>query len=381
MPTKTCAHPPSAQSAHAAAKKEQKRLQKLNGGVIDVDPDVETQSYFVHTPYVSFHNPPRTLRRGSSKDGPVVCLIHSSLWWKEWVVQVGGAVEEEGVVDPRGVVGERFLQARDKTDEKSLRGYRVRSWRLWGETGKAFHRETNLLRKKSKTETNVDMAELGVNDDSTVSRKDHITRIEDEPADISPPEDEKNTPIISTEKLPTADQATRRYHFHYAGIDFYWKGTSTLRQSGFWGSWLHFNHLKLMAQLRAHPTAASEEADSDVGGKREVMVARYTSSICERKAGMLEVFDSAVLQLVREHMPSIQLDGETVSAELDEDVSSHIPQKEVDAAEDVAAVRRTRIYDLIISTTMCMVIGEAQKRAMVRHIVGLCLGEAGGAGG
>lgn len=347
----------------------------------------------MHTPYVSFRNPPRTLRRGSSKDGPVVCLIHNSLWWKEWVVQVGGALEEDGVVDPRGVVGERFVRAHDKTDEKSLRGYPVRSWRLWGETGKAFHRETNLLRKKSKAGTVATTSELDVDGNTSVAARDRSPPTEDEPADISPVEETKYIATTATEKPPLADQvlrliwispfskATRRYHFHYAGIDFYWKGTSTLRQSGFWGSWLHFNHLKLMAQLPIDPTAVLDKGDSKMCGKREVMLARYTSNICEKKAGMLEVFDSAVLRLLREHMPSIQLGSETVLAEHDAEVAAPLLQEGHDAEDDVAAVRRTRLYDLIISTTMCMIIGEAQKRAMVRRFVELCLSEAGAGGG
>lgn len=42
-----------------------------------------TQGYFVHQPYVSFHKLPRTLRRGKTKDAPPICLIHNSMCWNK----------------------------------------------------------------------------------------------------------------------------------------------------------------------------------------------------------------------------------------------------------------------------------------------------------
>lgn len=48
---------------------------------------------------------------------------------------------------------------------------------------------------------------------------------------------------------------------------------------------------------------------------------------------------------------------------------------------DTASVKHTRLYDIIVATAICMVVGEWQKRDWLRKIIKLAAGEAGGNAG
>ena len=61
----------------------------------------ESNSY-IHRPALLFHNIPRTLRRGSEKDGEPLCTINSSAFWREFSVQSVPNLPD--IIDPCGVV-------------------------------------------------------------------------------------------------------------------------------------------------------------------------------------------------------------------------------------------------------------------------------------
>lgn len=93
-----------------------------------------------------------------------------------------------------------------------------------------------------------------------------------------------------------------------------------------------FSHLKLIARL---PGIEIEE----------IFVGKYTPSFAYRKFGELWVFDSVVSELL----------GEEYS-------STWIEQARGSQLRDI---RQTRLYELIMATAMCMIIGESQKRMIL----------------
>jgi hypothetical protein len=113
----------------------------------------EPNSYFIHHPALMFHHAPRTLRRGSVKYGKPLCIINSSAFWREWSIQF--VPNLPNIIDPRGVIGWEHRTRPDNStsrDDHALKGYKVRSWRIWGETGKQYHRVVNAKRMKFKKE-------------------------------------------------------------------------------------------------------------------------------------------------------------------------------------------------------------------------------------
>lgn len=92
------------------------------------------------------------------------------------------------------------------------------------------------------------------------------------------------------------------------------------------------SHLKLIARL---PGIESED----------ILVGKYTPSFAYRKFGELWVFDSAVSKL------------------LSEDHFSTCTEEA--AASEFRDIRQTRLYELIMATAMCMIIGESQKRMII----------------
>jgi len=304
-----------------------------------------SNTYYLRKPYVSFHHAPRTLRKGTTKDAPVVCLIHNSSFWRKWKLQFGANIQY--VIDPRGVVPKEYAcDARPQQNISRVKGYGVRSWRLWCETGKAYHRQVNEARKSGL-----------------------------------PPEHPAEKPI----KQPIVDEEvhfswhspfshkTRLYCFNYAGLEFYWKGTGTVKETKTCGWFMRFHHLKLCMRV---PINATAEADDPVkrtasrgpilspissrrAGFREICLAKYTSSIIAKKAGVLEIYDD-VLQ--RSYLDGI--------IPLDAD-----QRKELETA-GALGVKKLRLYEVIIASAMCMIIGEWQKRMVIVAILA-----AGGEGG
>lgn len=53
-------------------------------------------------------------------------------------MQFGELLADARVVDPRGAVSLPYNSGKPRVGEKAIKGYKVRKWRLWGETGKRY---------------------------------------------------------------------------------------------------------------------------------------------------------------------------------------------------------------------------------------------------
>ncbi|CAG8100012.1 unnamed protein product [Penicillium nalgiovense] len=306
------------------------------------DRNNESNSYFVHHPTLLFHNVPRTLRRGNKKTGTPVCLIKCGAFWLNWKIQFGDNLKD--VLDPRGVVKWECRSNPNNTtlnDDRALKGYKVRTWRVWGESGKSYHRQVNARRKEKKNTkvTDVDSVEMKkVTEDEKQDLGDSQTQGPSPPSYSASPQVAIPQPAVAEEAVrlnwsSPLSLNTRRYSFEYGGIKFYWKGTRDIHPDKQWAKWLMpFSHLKLIARL---PGIGSED----------ILVGQYTPSFACRKFGELWIFDSVVARLL----------GEDGSATLTE-------QGAVSAPRDI---RKTRLYETIMATAMCMIIGEAQKREIL----------------
>jgi hypothetical protein len=152
---------------------------------------------------------------------------------------------------------------------------------------------------------------------------------------------------------------TRCYHFHYAGIDFFWKGTGSVQESRTCGLMLRFNHLKLVAKI----PVLEEKEETRV----EVCLGTYTSSIAARKNGTLEFFDTVILRLVDEFAPSILARPEE--------------EREEEDAVRISRMKRSTLYQVFVATAMCMIKSEKEKRHTLLDLIIAGITEGGGAGG
>ncbi|GFF52664.1 hypothetical protein IFM46972_09588 [Aspergillus udagawae] len=285
-------------------KKERRKKQKEDPSSVQ-----NPSGYFVHRPYLSFAHAPRTLRDGGSKDGRTICLIHSFGGWRRWRLQFGRDLGD--AIDPRGVVPwQRRTNADNSVQaDDDLKGYRVRSWRLWGESGKAYHRDVNSKRKQGKWTEH----------DPTAHR-----------------------PLRATEACQLTWSApfskrTREYAFSYEGIDFVWKGTKDLPadcKSAI--RWMPVHHLKLVAILPAKGAVETEE----------VVVAYFVCSAEADEYGTLVVQDSKICEV-------FGID------EMPEDM----------ALARAKGSRPARVHDTILATAVCMIIGEWQKRKTAVSVI------------
>ncbi|KAF7122880.1 hypothetical protein CNMCM5793_000990 [Aspergillus hiratsukae] len=237
-------------------RKERRKRQKEDPSSIQ-DPN----GYFVHKPYLSFADPPRTLRHGASKDGRTICLIHGYGGWRRWRLQFGRDLGD--AIDPRGVVRWHSRTNADNSVEADgdLEGFRVHSWRFWGESGKKYHREVNAKRKQG----------LSTEDDPTYYRSLKATEA-----------------CMLTWSAPFS-RRTREYAFSYEGVDFVWKGTRDLPEDRKRARRLMpVHHLKLVAML---PGKVAHEAE-------EVVVAYFVCSAEEGEYGTLTTQDSKLCQVL-----------------------------------------------------------------------------------
>lgn len=318
-------------------------------------------SYFLHTPYLSFHTPPSVLYTGTSRYAPAtpLALIHTGCFWRTYKIQLGPSLSLPGVIDPRGVVcrAHHSSAAEQKADARALKGYRVRGWRLWGESGRKYVDGVRRARR-----TGAEFADPDV--DSPAAARD----------------DGKGAPAAGRVRA-RADHAVllrwtrplsrhaREYAFRFCGVEFYWKGTGTVGEARRCGWMLRFCHLKLVA--RGPADATTKEG---AGGLSEVCLARYTSSVAAEKCGTLEVFDGAVLRVVGEWMPGL-LDegGEACGRGIGE-------VERGDESGDVARLKESVLYQLIVATVLCVASAEKEKRhTLIDLIVGIA--ENGGNGG
>lgn len=383
---------PSKERRHGPTIKEQKverkeKKERKKSGLPPAEPD--DNAYFLHQPYLAFHVPPRVLYAGNTRyTAKPAVLIHGGWFWREYKLQVGPSLALPGVLDPRGVVAWKHDSGSNKArklDDRKLKGYRVRGWRLWGETGKDYVHAVKQAR---------------------LTGEGHDPDVPASVAHESKPKD----PVVADEAVslrwssPLSRQA-RRYHFQYAGIDFYWKGTGTVKETRKCGLLLRYAHLKLVAKL---------PVTSDENKKRqpEVCLGKYTSSIAGRKNGTLEFFDTAIVRLVEEHAPSLlakcpwqEVPGSEGGGEVEEggllpdDISPgedtlqgdsdtedlHVAEPQMDEAENlswkIANVKKSTLYHVIVATAMCMIMGEKEKRHTLIDLI-IDSGEgAGSAGG
>jgi hypothetical protein len=341
--------------------------------------EFSSEAYYLHSPYISFHCPPRVLRRGGNKHAPPICLLHNSFLWRRWRLQFGDILSQKGVIDPRGAISWDYNE--DSNSDEALKGYKVRSWRLWGESGKKYHQQVNLERQQSNLQDEEpSLVQVKSAPADPGSEKHHLVQPPpakadltlDVQSDIVSSQEASNGPIqaITLHWESPFSKATRRYSFRFGEIDFYWKGTGTVKHEGSWSWIVRFNHLKLVARLPAplqSPVEGQASPSSD-DPSVELILARYTSSPWQEKCGELEVFDSVVRRFVQSRFNPIELAPEKLQecdmneAELDE-------------------LRKTRLYDLIMATTLCMVIGERQKRETLREVIQLLAAEGGGNAG
>lgn len=285
----------------------------------------ESNSYFLHKPQLFFHDPPRTLRRGSHEKAPPICLIHCAAFWREWNIQFASNLES--ILDPRGVVRWEHRSRPDnknKGDALALKGYKVRSWRVWGESGRAYHKQVNARRKALREEG---VEEVFVHEPAIAEQAIKL---------------EWMSPISKP----------RRYAFQYSGAMFYWEGTRDLCANEVWAKRLMpLNHLKLVAQ---------------VGGEK-IFVAHYKSDFGSKKFGRLWVFDSAV-EKIRDLCEEEEYDDDDDDVKNDRDGTEKGPEwPDVESTE--SDVRATRLYEIVMATAMCMIVGEWEKRLTVWLII------------
>ncbi|KAF2812575.1 uncharacterized protein BDZ99DRAFT_569232 [Mytilinidion resinicola] len=366
------------------ASKEPKHPPNPNdSGNADTDsPDLT--EFFLYTPGLSFHSPPpRVLLAGSGSrpHSTPLALIHTSPLWRTWRIQLGASLAAPGVIDPRGLVSyahnggsARVLKA----DDKALRGYKVRNWRVWGESGRAYVKGV-VAARRARPEGWVDpdtgcgagagaVGDVG-SDVVVAARADEVAYLR---------------------WASPFSREPRRYVFAYAGVEFFWKGTRTVREGGWCGDWVRWNHLKLVARVpggdpvtiagsksRRRKRGKGGDGDGGVFGK-EVCLGTYTCSLSTLKSGQLCLFDAAIWRFVVEHSPASLPGFRDPRIGEVETGEGEIGDEELE--ERVRALKKTRLYAVIVATAMCMVLGEKEKRETLRAILEAAAEGAGGGG-
>ncbi|KAK3063587.1 hypothetical protein LTS18_014362 [Coniosporium uncinatum] len=294
--------------------------------------DEHREGYYMHLPNLAFRDPPRTLRRGGTKHGTPICLVYNSWLWRRWKLQFGSGLAEDGVIDPRGVVSYGYHDSRD--DDYALKGYPVRSWRMWCESGKQYHREVNKKRKVEKLAS----SDLSISVTTEVPSPTHSEK---------PVNKQLIDEVVHLDWTSPLSRNTRLYQFRYAGLEFCWKGTSTVKETRKFGSFLRYHHLKLVVKVSMNnPTEETRVSHA------KYCLAKYTASVAAEKAGMLEVYDTAIKCLLLEHV-------------------------EAHGGSELENVKETRVYDLVIATAMCMIVAEWQKRKTIKTLVEIALAGEG----
>lgn len=321
--------------------------------------DKHEDAFFLHSPYLAFHGPPRVLYTGNSKQSAPAALIHSFAFWRKYKIQLGPAISQPGVIDPRGVVCWRHNGGDSKalkSNDKLLKGYKVRTWRLWGETGKDYVHRVKANRKAS-VGPDPDVIEDDTEDIETGEKCMDVFEYQCKDAPVQADE------VVYLNWTSPFSRDTRQYHFRFSGLDFCWKGTGTVKETRRCGFAVRFNHLKLVVQA---PETASEEQEKALGF-REVCLGKYTSSVALQKHGKLELYDAAIWRLIADHIPSALAGVEDGNRE--------------STAAEFAMVKRTHLYQVIVATAMCMVLGEKHKRETVRKIIEALITEGAMGGG
>ncbi|KAJ8115061.1 hypothetical protein OPT61_g3207 [Boeremia exigua] len=363
---------PKEQKARRAAKKAAKKLRSASRLCPTPTTPVESaalpistgpaeatgDSYFMHTPYLSFHVPPSVLYVGTDRYSPSipVALVTSGCFWRAYRIQLGRALSLPGVIDPRGVVSWRHnggsktvLRDNDRNgDGRLLKGYKVRGWRLWGETGKSY---VHTIRNQRKAGQLFDDPDNNDKSDNRTTR--HKVRADE---------------VVHLTWTRPLSRHTRLYSFKFRGIEFQWKGTGTVSEGRECGWMLRFCHLKLVAKIPINVESEKEE------GTREVCLGKYTSSVAAEKSGTLTVFDQVVVRFAMEWMPSL-IEEEMQGAEKTGSLDCNAEENQV------SNLKRGSLYQLIVATVLCMASAEKEKRHTLMDLVIGILENAGNGGG
>ncbi|KAG9228843.1 hypothetical protein BJ875DRAFT_476483 [Amylocarpus encephaloides] len=327
-------------------------------------PHPSCESYFLHLPLLYGHGPPYTLRRGGHKRSPVQCLMASRSFWQEWKLEFGDILAQEGVIDGRGVVNWRVGTKGGK--DGTLKGYKERNRRWWGESGKKWFYEQREAGHKCP-----DVPEK------------------------AKPEEVVNVRWVSPLVRP------REYRFTWRGFVFIWKGSNTIdvqqkRFTRLSRVMTRFNHLKLVVNLPRGNAGQDPEKACDV----ELVLARYTSAMSKRKAGRLEIFQDAIDSFIADHaghlsLPSVPGVTETPAEDLslmgikekkvEVEPSSCDPFLDPRISNDAPIgfdeqKTQQRLKDLVVASGMCMIIGEFEKRQWLWEIILLIIDIADNAG-
>lgn len=328
------------QRTRRAAKKTERKLRNTPHSFPWLDPDTAPTpspppaathpqtSYFLHTPYLSFHAPPSVLYTTPappSRHSPAkpVALIHTSCFWHTYTIQLGASLALPGVLDPRGVVSLAHSAASRSVDATSLRGYRVRGWRLWGESGKEYVHRIRTLRAQGVAFRDPDSR--GVVEKRAVAEE-----------------------VVRLRWTAPLSRRTREYGFLFRGVGFRWKGTGRVSEERRGGWVVRFCHLKIVGV-----------APRGLG--REVCLGTYKSSVAVEKSGMLEIYDEVVEGFVREFMPGLYEGCEEEGARMD-------------------WLKKGALYHVIVATALCVAGAEKEKRHTLIDLV-LGIAENGGSGG
>ncbi|KAI9853950.1 MAG: hypothetical protein M1824_000780 [Vezdaea acicularis] len=239
------------------------------------DKRMETSPYYVQQPSLGSYYPPLVLRRGGSWTAPPACLIHHSMFWASYKIELGDVLAQDGVIDGRGVVGRMHGTKNGK--DGTLRGYEFKKKRSRGDTGKKWHQAEKERRLALKAEGKSFWPE------------------KEEARPLRPEE------VVTLRWSLGRGINVRKYHFRWGGVDFYWKGTATVRDDKTMGVLAGYSHLKLVAVIPQDPghTEGTKKRKT-----AEIRLASYTSLVAHRKAGRLEVFDEVVNQFIADHIES-----------------------------------------------------------------------------
>jgi hypothetical protein len=326
------------------------------------DPRTASAPYFLHLPKLMMHCPPHTLRRGGTKYAPPVCLLHQSWFWRNFKLELGDVLSQEGVIDGRGVVSP--LCGTEKGEGGSLRGYPIKKKRRRGESGKAWHEA---------------WVQGGICGDvqGGAGLKEAV-----KPEEV----------VLLKWLRPFSCHHCRWYGFEWRGLHFQWRGTregdlKTVKKA--LRPFLKWNHLKLILL----PLVIAEGGPTS--GDEEVCLAQYRSVVGKRKAGRLEVHKDAIDCMIRNCLMATALlkdEGEThtggnasVDANPFADEEGRYSKEEKkekkggekEISEEITKSRQ-RFYDVLMSTAFCMIISEREKRQVLIEVIAGLLGAGGG---
>lgn len=303
----------------------------------------ESNSYFVHHPTLLFHNTPRTLRRGNRKNGAPICLIKCGAVWRNWTIQFGGNLKD--VIDPRGVVKWECRSNPNNTtlnDDHALKGCKVHTWRGWGESGETYHRQVNARRKAEKEEVGKGkkrripwiMIPLGWRISLKLGNKTRVIH-------------KHNSPVL----LLILHCDRRLYH------------SQLLRKKRSVSTGVLHSRWILDAIASNMPISSSSVNERETS-------TRMTNWLDGYALKSLEVYYQTVWDwewrylrweiYTKLRVPEIWwVFDSAVSELLGEDHFSTCTEEA--AASELRDIRQTRLYELIMATAMCMIIGESQK--------------------